>query len=210
MQIVKLTEKTYKRIPVRAEDILKKGGAVIGPSDTVYGLYCDATNSEAVRKIFKIKKRAPEKALPIFVKDIATARKLAYIDDRKAKFLEKVWPGAATVVFYHKGKLPHVLTGGLETVALRIPDHPFLLELLNRLDFPLAQSSANISGRAPIRFPDSALALWKSEPLIDLVIDAGALGDQPSTVVDFTKDKPIMLRAGIITKKELDQALGRE
>lgn len=210
MKIVKLTEESKEKTLSLAERILKNGAVIIGPSDTVYGLYADATDEKAVKKIFDIKKRAPEKALPIFVKDIATARKLAYIDDRKAKFLEKVWPGAVTVVFQHKEKLPPVLTGGLQTIAIRIPDHQFLLQLLNRLDFPLAQSSANISGRVPIRSVEEmdSVELQKSK-LVDLVIDFGELPQRASTVIDFTRNEPAILRVGIITKKELDEALGR-
>ncbi len=210
MKIVKLTEESKEKTLSLAERILKNGAVIIGPSDTVYGLYADATDEKAVKKIFDIKKRAPEKALPIFVKDIAAARKLAYIDDRKAKFLEKVWPGAVTVVFQHKEKLPPVLTGGLQTIAIRIPDHQFLLQLLNRLDFPLAQSSANISGRVPIRSVEEmdSVELQKSK-LVDLVIDFGELPQRASTVIDFTRNEPAILRVGIITKKELDEALGR-
>lgn len=251
MNILKLSDAGQENILSHAERILKKGGVIIGPSDTVYGLYADATNEEAVKKIFKIKKRAPEKALPIFVKDIATARKLAYIDDRKARFLEKIWPapleispvrsrtqthasatsngisrsraaaaapagqggsltgpGAVTVVFHHKGKLPKILTGGLYTIAIRIPDHPLLLELLGRLNFPLAQSSANLSGRSPIsavsEIGDERLSETK---LIELVIDGGELPKQPSTVVDFTSNEPIILRRGIITKEDFDKLL---
>ena len=211
MNILKLSDASQENILSSAERILKKGGVIIGPSDTVYGIYCDATNEKAVKKIFKIKRRVPEKALPIFVKDIAMARKLAYIDDRKAGFLEKIWPGAVTVVFHHKGKLPKILTGPLHTIAIRIPDHPLLLELLGRLDLPLAQSSANLSGRSPIsavsEMGDERLPETK---LIEMVIDGGELPKQPSTVVDFSGSEPIALRSGILTKKELDQMLGRE
>lgn len=197
----------YQEVIVRAEKILKKGGIIIGPTDTVYGVFGDATNPEAIRKIFKIKKRSREKALPIFVKDIATARKIAYIDDRKAHFLEKVWPGPATVVFHHKEKLPHLLTGSRDTIGIRIPEYPFLRELLSRVDIPLVQTSANLAGSEPIRSAADALVIWKKEKGIDLVIDGGELPKQPSTVVDFTRDEPIVLRTGIITKKELDQLL---
>lgn len=210
MEIIKLTNEKKEKTLSQCERILKSGGVIIGPSDTVYGIYADATNEKAVKKIFEIKKRAPEKALPIFVKDIAAARKFAYIDDRKARFLEKIWPGAVTAVFHHKGKLPNILTGELNTIGIRIPDHPFLLELLGRLDFPLAQSSANLSGRSPIsaisEMGDERLSETK---LIELVIDVGELPKQPSTVVDFSGSEPIVLRSGILTKKELDQMLGR-
>ena len=189
---------------------MKSGGVIIGPSDTVYGIYANACDEKAVKKIFEIKKRAPEKALPIFVKDVATARKLAYIDDRKARFLEKVWPGSVTVVFHHKGKLPRILTGGLDTIGIRIPNHPFLLEFLRRIDLPLAQTSANISGRAPIlSIEEIEGGELRKTKLVDLIVDGGELPNRSSTVVDFTRGEPAILRVGIITKKELDEALGR-
>lgn len=209
MKIVQLTDESKNDILLSAEKILKNGGIVIGPSDTVYGIYGDATNPEAIRKIFKIKKRVPEKAFPVFVKDIAAARKLVYIDDRKARFLEKVWPGPVTVVFYYKEKLPKVLTGGKDTLGIRIPNHPVLLELLMRVDFPLAQTSANISGADPVRSLEEVLVTWKKERMIDLIVDAGELPKGPSTVVDFTRNNPIILRSGVLTKGELDEMLGR-
>ncbi|MBI2639819.1 MAG: threonylcarbamoyl-AMP synthase [Candidatus Sungbacteria bacterium] len=207
MKVIKFDDGPKNEVFAAAEKVLKKGGVIIGPSDTVYGIYGDATNPETIRKIFKIKKRVSEKAFPIFVKDIATARKFAYIDDRKARFLEKVWPGPVTVVFHHKEKLPGVLTGGKDTIGIRIPNHQFLLELLQRLDFPLVQTSANISGGEPMRSVEAAGGLGK-ESVVGLIIDGGELPKGPSTVVDFTRDNPIILRSGVITKKELDEILG--
>jgi len=209
MKVIKLDDGSKNEVFIAAEKVLKSGGIVIGPTDTVYGIYCDATNPDSIRKIFKIKKRIPEKALPIFVKDITTARKLAYIDDRKTRFLEKIWPGPVTVVFHHKEKLPRVLTGGRDTIGIRIPNNPFILELFSRLDFPLAQTSANISGAEPMRSAEEVAALWKKETAVELIVDAGELSVEPSAVIDFTRDNPIILRSGIITKKELDEMLVR-
>ncbi len=207
LKIIKLVEGNYKAIVSSAEKILRQGGLIVGPSDTIYGIYANAFDKEAVRKIFKVKNRSSEKALPLFVKDIATARKLAYIDDHKARFLERIWPGSVTVVFYKKDIIPGLVTGGKETVGLRVPAHPFLQELLSRLDFPLVQTSANISGNEPIRSAEEVREQWKKEKAVALIIDGGELAQQPSTVVDFSKDEPIILRSGIITKKELDEML---
>ena len=209
MKVVKLTEENKAKILLQCERILGQGGVIIGPSDTVYGIYANASDEQAVKKIFKIKKRAPEKALSIFVKDIVAARRLAYIDDRKARFLEKVWPGPVTAVFYKKDVISDLVTGGKETVGLRIPVHSFLRELLNRLDFPLVQTSANISGNEPVMSAEKAREQWKKEKAVALIIDGGELNKQPSTIVDFSKNESIILRSGIITKKELDEMLGR-
>ena len=205
MKTIQLKEETLTETLSQAERVLRSGGIIVGPTDTVYGIFCDATNEAAIKKIFELKQRPQEKALPIFVKDIATARRYAYIPDAKAKFLEKLWPGAVTVVFKHKEKLPKVLTGGLDTVGFRIPGHPFLLELLSRLDFPLAQTSANISGGNPARnFDEIKSCDFTRRRRTNMIIGGGELTGRASTVVDFTGKEPLILRSGFVTKEELD------
>lgn len=206
MKVVSITDnKNYYSALGQCIEIISAGGVVALPTDTVYGLVCDATNEKAVAKIFRIKGREDKKPISIFVKDIPTARKYAYISDKKAQFLKKVWPGKVTVVFYHKEKLPSVLTGGKDSIGVRVPDYEFVLRILERLSFPLAQSSANISTMPPARSLAELKQYFsladKEKP--DLIIDAGAIEGEPSMVVDFTKDKPIILRSGFLTKTEL-------
>lgn len=210
MKVVKLAETNFVKVLSGAERILRSGGIVISPTDTVYGILGDATNAGAIKKMFAMKQRPQEKAFPIFIKSIPEARKYAYISDEKAKFLEKVWPGPVTVVFQHKEKLPRILTGGLGTIGMRIPDHEFLHELLARLDFPLAQTSANIAGQPPARnLQEIKKYFGKSKIKPDLVIDGGEIKGEQSMVIDFTANEPIILRSGVTTKKELDKLLGR-
>jgi L-threonylcarbamoyladenylate synthase len=208
MKIYRLTGKNFKKILFLAEKILTSGGVVIGPTDTVYGIFGKATDSRIIKKIFKMKGRHPEKAFPIFTKDIATARKLAYISDIKAKFLEKVWPGPVTVVFHHKEKLPQIITGGLSTIGIRIPNHQFLRELLKRLDFPLVQTSANVSGKPPAKNVEEVKEYFDKQKIRpDLIIDGGEIIGQASTVINFTGREPIILRFGAVTKEELERSL---
>lgn len=208
MKTVKLTENSFKKILSVAERILKSGGIVIASTDTVYGIMGDAARAEVIRKIFEIKGRPKEKALPIFVKSVADARKYAYISDTKAKFLEKVWPGKVTVIFQHKEKLPKVLTGKHDTIGIRIPNHPFILELLKRLDFPLVQTSANISDKSPAKDLEDIKAYFgKAKVKPDLVVATGKIVGQSSTVIDYTGGEPIILRAGPISRIELDRML---
>ncbi len=243
MTTMKLTQNSLKKILSLAEKILRSGGILICPTDTVYGILGDATNRDAIKKIFALKTRSAEKKFPIFVKDIPTARKFAYIADAKAKFLEKVWlapletarpegpsgaqararsltgPGPLTVVLHHKEKLPKILTphqsklgagqaGGLGTIGIRIPNHPFLLELLSRLDFPLVQTSANISGKPPAKNIKEIKEYFGKERLKpELIIDGGQIDGTQSTVIDFTGNEPILLRTGAISKLELDRLL---
>lgn len=208
MMIVKLNQNNYIKALSLAERILRSGGIVIAPTDTVYGILGDATNAGVIRKMFEMKQRSQEKAFPIFVKDIATARKYAYISDVKAKFLEKVWPGPVTVVFQKKDKLSKTLTGGRDTIGIRIPDHEFLRTLLARLDFPLAQTSANISDKPPAKnITEIKKYFGKAKVKPDLVIDGGEILGEQSTVIDFTGKNLIVLRTGLISRKELDLLL---
>lgn len=208
MDIVHLTDENYFGVFLEAEKVLRSNGVVVGPTDTVYGIFCRADNAKSVKKIFKIKKRSAKKAVSVFVKDIAEARKYAYISDSKARFLEKIWPGKVTVIFHHKEKLPKILTAGKNTLALRVPDNKFLLELLSKLNFPLAQTSANISSEPPAKnmeeiktyFPDG-------EATPDLIIDGNEIAGDSSVVIDFTGPKPIVLRAGIMAKNDFDRML---
>ena len=188
-----------------AERILLSGDMVVSPTDTVYGILGDATDETVIQKIFKLKNRPEEKALPIFVKDIATARKFAYISDLKARFLEKVWPGPVTIIFHHKEKLPSSLTGGASTTGIRIPDNLFLQTLLGKLSFPLVQTSANIAGKPPAQNLEEIKEYFAGKEIEpNLIVDGGVLKGQPSVVIDFTRDKPLVLRTGILSLAELD------
>jgi len=209
VEILELSEQSYYVALIRVEEILRAGGVAIVPTDTVYGIIADATNDEAVKKIFSLKRRPLEKSLPIFVKDIQSARWFAYISDIKAQFLERIWPCNITIVFHHKEKLPSVLTGGADTIALRIPNHKFLLQLLTTFDRPIVQSSANIAGFPPAKNIEELRAYFGSCDFeLDLVVDAGVIQGTASTVLDFTRSDLRVVRTGLITKEELDRILG--
>jgi len=206
MEIIAFSKNTQQEVLKKTEMVLRSGGIVIGPTDTVYGIFGNAEKKKTIENMFILKQRSQEKAFPVFVKDMTTARYHAYISDGKAKFLEKIWPGAVTVIFHHKRKLPKILTGGKDTIGLRIPDHPFLRELLARLDFPLIQTSANISGKPPaknLKEIEDYFDLQELKP--DLVIDAGEISGSPSSIVDFTRDQMRLVRTRWLSKIELDQ-----
>lgn len=208
MKVVKLNGKNAKRILSQTERILRSGGVAIVPTDTVYGIIGDATKAEVIKKIFAVKKRPQEKVFPIFIKNVSEARKLAYIADVKAKFLERIWPGPLTVIFQHKERLPKVLTGGKDTIGMRIPGNPFLLELLLRLDFPLVQTSANVSEKPAAKNVDEVKEYFaKAEAKPDLVVDVGEIAGKSSTVIDYTGKEPMILRVGLVKREELDRIL---
>ena len=116
MNILELHGDTFSHTVSEAERVLRSGGLVISPTDTVYGILGDAASESALSKMFALKNRPAQKAFPVFVRDIAMARRYAYISDAKAVFLERVSPGSVTVVFHRKNKLPKALTGSVPSL----------------------------------------------------------------------------------------------
>jgi len=176
-------------------DIIKRGGIIIFPTDTVYGLLADATNKKSVKKIFKIKKRMPQNYLPIFIDGIEMVRKIAKISKNQAEFLRKVWPGRVTVVLKRKRGIK--LYGiNRETIALRIPKFQPLNYLLKTLGSPLTATSANISGKLASGNIKKVLEQFiKQKEKPDFVVDAGNLPKRKtSIVIDLTKKPPKILR----------------
>ena len=162
----------------KAVSAVKSGNVLVCPTDTVYGLICSAKNKKAVARIFLIKKRPRNKPLPIFVSSVAMAKKIAKIDKIREEFLKKAWPGKTTVVLNAK-------RGG--TIGIRIPNHKFMLDLVKRAG-PLAETSANISGKSPTTKIKEVLKYFKGRKYQpDLVLDAGDLKlSKPSQVIDLT------------------------
>ena len=171
----------------KAIKAIKEGKVLVCPTDTVYGLICDFANKKAVERLYKIKKRPKWKLLPIFVKDIKMAKKLAYIDKKQEDFLKKVWPGRVTVVLKSRKK---------GTIGLRIPNYSWLLHLVEQLKRPLVESSANMSGKtASTKIKDVLRQFQGKTYQPDLVIDAGDLPKaKPSKVIDLTIWPPKILR----------------
>lgn len=171
----------------KAIEAIKAGSIVVCPTDTVYGLICDAKNKEAVERLYKIKKRPRNKLIPIFVSDIEMAKTIANISKEQEKFLKKVWPGAVTVVLEQKG--------GGGTIGIRMPNHELLLDLVKQTG-PLAETSANISGRGDSAKLSEVLAQFKDEAYQpDLIIDGGDLSpSKASQVVDLRFLPPKVIR----------------
>ncbi len=184
----------------KAVKFLERGQVVMCPTDTVYGLLADATNDKAVEKVFEIKKRNREKAIPIFIKDIKMAKRTAIMDKDMEEFLGEIWPGKITVALKRKKNcgLSKKLFSRKKTIGLRIPDYKLINEILNKINRPLTGTSANISGRASSTKTKEILEQFeKQEVKPDLILDAGILPESfPSTVVDFSNDKPKIVRKG--------------
>ncbi len=204
MRILKVNQKNLKEVIETALQLIKEGKVIICPTDTVYGLISDATNIKAVRRLLKIKRRPKNKPIPIFVKNLKMAKTLAKIDKKQEKILRAVWPGKITTVlkrtrfrqgFGGRGKI-RLYGVDKKTIALRLPDYKLLNVLLKKLNCPLVETSANISGRPPltkIKEIIKQFKIRKYQP--DLVIDAGnLLNSRPSVVLDLTSWPPKILR----------------
>lgn len=165
---------------------VKSGSVLVCPTDTVYGLVCDASNKKAIARIYLIKKRPKSKPLPIFIRSVAMAKKIAKINKIQEEFLKKVWPGKTTVVLNAKKS---------GTIGLRVPNSKFILDLI-KCTGPLAETSANISGEPPTTKIKEVLKYFKGRKYgPDLVLDAGDLKPgKPSQVIDFTGSESKVLR----------------
>ncbi|WP_142827128.1 L-threonylcarbamoyladenylate synthase [Planococcus soli] len=198
-------EKCY----AQAVEILRSGDVVAFPTETVYGLGADATNSEAVSKIFEAKGRPADNPLIVHVGSKEAA--LTHVQEVSAKALQCMdafWPGALTLIMQEKpGTFAGNVTANLDTVGIRVPNHPVALKLLQELKLPLAAPSANTSGK-----PSPTLAEHVYHDMngkIPLILDGGAteIGIE-STVLDTTCEPPVILRPGKVSKEQIEQVIG--
>jgi L-threonylcarbamoyladenylate synthase len=185
-----------------AVSILKSGGVVSYPTDTVYGLGALAENEEAVERIFSLKKRPRHMPLPLLVSDMAHLDELAATSGSLAWRLATLfWPGGLTLIVPASKKVPKFIGGG-ETVALRIPDDAVTLALIKDLGKPIVGTSANYTGRPAAVTADEVKRCFGGK--VDLVIDAGRTsGGKESTIVDITGDKAMIVREGIVSRAQI-------
>jgi L-threonylcarbamoyladenylate synthase len=181
----------------RAIDVLHAGGVVAYPTDTSYGLAVDATNEEAIGKIFVMKKRA-QKPLPVIVDSERMARRYATVDDHATKYLAKYWPGPVTFVLPCRQVLPTSLTLGLQTLAMRMVDVPIARAIVRALGKPITCTSANLSGKGVLYSGQEVVNHFQKHTVQpDLVLDAGDIPDNPpTTIVDLSVTPPVILRQG--------------
>lgn len=189
MEIIALKEKRYFEAIMRAVQVLREGRIVAIPTDTVYGFAVDATNDEAVERLFRLKEREEGKAVPIFVDTMARAKQTAFIEEKKLEeTLNRYWPGAFTAILYAREIVsPRARGRGGLTVGMRIPDHVFLRDLIRAFGKPITGTSANVSGQKPATSPQEIKNA-------DIIIDGGICAALPSTVMDFTVVPPKVTR----------------
>ena len=195
---------------MEAAEILRAGGLVAFPTETVYGLGANALNEEAAKKIYAAKGRPSDNPLIAHIsKPEELAPLVKEVPEAGKKLMEAYWPGPLTMIFPKSDIVPYGTTGGLDTVAIRMPDHPVALELIRRSGVPIAAPSANTSGR-----PSPTKAEHVMEDLhgkIPMILDGGAvMVGVESTIIDFTEIVPVILRPGWITKESMEEFLGCE
>ena len=193
----------------RAAEIIRKGGTVAFPTETVYGLGADALNPEAVRKIYEAKERPPTNPLIIHIAEKGEVYRLAEeIPDKAFELMDRFWPGPLTLILKASKIVPKITTAGLETTAIRMPSHRVALALIRESSRPIAAPSANLAGR-----PSPTTAEHVVEDLygrIDAILDGGPtpVGVE-STVLDMTTEPPKILRPGGVSREDLEEVLGR-
>jgi L-threonylcarbamoyladenylate synthase len=202
----KIFESTTENIEAAAL-IIRQGGLVAFPTETVYGLGADALNPEAVGRIYEAKGRPSDNPMIVHISRASEIGQLTpFITQDMIKLIDHFWPGPLTLVVKKKDNVPLRTTGGLDTVAVRMPDHPVALDLIRLSGVPIAAPSANLSGK-----PSPTKAGHVKEDLMGKV-DAILMGDDcrvgiESTVLDLTGETPMILRPGIITADNIEAVL---
>lgn len=183
--------------------ILKQGGVVAFPTDTVYGLGASVNSRQAVERVFRIKGRPGNMALPVLIAGTYQMTEVAEPVPQLAWLLaRRLWPGALTMVLYKSERVPDIVTAGGRTVAIRVPAHPVPIAIIDGLGVPVIGTSANLSGRPAMLTADGVFSQLGDK--IDLVIDGGRCpGGKESTIVDVTGEVPVILREGAIPKETI-------
>lgn len=205
-RILKIEKNNIENLK-EASHLIRKGELVAFPTETVYGLGADGLNKKAVEKIFIAKGRPQDNPLILHISHLDMLKPLVMDIPKEANLLmEKFWPGPLTIIFKKSSFVPDIISGGLETVAIRMPKNEIALELIHLSNTPIAAPSANISGR-----PSPTDAKTCYEDLcgkIELIIDGGdTIVGLESTVIDMTGDVPTILRPGAITLEMISKLL---
>ena len=180
----------------KAVEVLREGGIVIYPTDTIYALGCDALNVRAVERICRIKGINPQKVnLSIICRELSWVSEYAKLNNLYFKLLKRNLPGAFTFILPTSSSLPKIYKNR-KTVGVRIPDHAITLALVEALGNPLLTTSVSVDDEEPEYGTDPELIAERYESVADLIIDGGEGGTIPSTTVDCTGDEPVVLREG--------------
>lgn len=208
-EIIDIDEVSEEKSFSVCRDVILRGGLVAFPTETVYGLGADALNEEAAAKIYSAKGRPSDNPLIVHIGKREQVTKLVTkIPSVAEKLMDAFWPGPLTIIFEKSEIVPKTTTGGLNTIAIRMPSYPYTNRLLSYLGIPIAAPSANLSGR-----PSTTRATHVIEDLngrVDLILEGedSEIGLE-STIIDVTGDIPVLLRPGAITISMLEKVIGK-
>ena len=210
MKYIKLNEDEIEKIAKEAVEVIKMGGIVIAPTDTVYGIIADALNEKAVEKIYEIKKRKKTNPLSILVSNKDMLKKVVKkVSFEEEKIINRFFPGAITLIFEKNEQIPDIVTSGLDTVGIRMPNDKFLLKAIELLGSPIVATSLNLAGEESKTNLDNISQEILNN--VDYVIDNGntKIG-VASTVAKIDGKKIEILREGTITKNMMQEVLEEE
>jgi L-threonylcarbamoyladenylate synthase len=187
--------------------VLRGGGIIVYPTETFYGLGANVFSDEAIQKVYRLKKRDPLKPLSVLISDVDMLSRIT--SELPASFHQAVfrlWPGPLTVILKASSAVPKKLQGQAGTLGIRLPGYKWVRSLVRYLDFPITATSANVSGESAISSPIEAKKLF--EGFVDLIVDGGTTeGLLPSTVVDLSGERPILIREGAIPSSQIKKYL---
>ena len=185
---------------IKASDIIKNGGVVIFPTDTVYGIGCDPYNKEAIQRIYKIKSRESAKQLPILAFSKKNVEKIVEFDRDSEKIAQKVWPGPLTLILKLTDEKIKSSLNMADKIAVRVPNHQCALELLKKCELIIG-TSANISGTGPFRNPKEC---YENLHGYDVFLDGGIItSNGESTIIEFEDGELKIHRQGVLTREEI-------
>ncbi len=199
MQVLSATAENVRIVA----QVVGRGGLVVFPTDTVYGLGCDPFNVAAVERLIRVKGGRKGKPLPVLASGVGDVERIAVVDERTKKVANRFWPGALTLILPKRSiVLPDIVTFGSGSVGARVPNHEVALELVKLCGGVLVGTSANTTGKKPAISVEEAVGQLGDN--VDMILDGGETkGRVSSTVVDLTSDEPKILRSGVISSQDI-------
>lgn len=209
MKTIHLTENNIDEAVARAAEVLRAGGVILYPTDTLYGLGADAFSDEALLKVCRIKDRDERRPIHAVFPDLGSISEYVTLTPMGEKLASAFLPGPLTLVFEKKANVTTGIARDLSTIGVRIPRNRFCLSLAREFRKPYTTTSANVSNERPLSTVPDIVAQLRGRALdIDLAIDAGPLSPElRSTVVDVRSEKPFIIRDGVISAQEIERAL---
>jgi L-threonylcarbamoyladenylate synthase len=204
MEIVRIDERDMEQAIHAAIEVLENSGLIAFPTETFYGLGVKFDVESTLKRLYDLKHRPKDKAMPLIIgKNTLLPRIASIVSKKAANLMDKFWPGPLTLILPAQEGISEFITAGTQKVAVRIPGKSFALQLAKAASFPITATSANISGHPPAQNAETVRSYFGDA--VDLIIDGGpAPGGLPSTIVDVTGDSMKILRAGVIRKESLE------